>query len=74
MMPNYLGRCGVLATAMLLFFPYLLHSQPPWRSQLYPINWEPPTSTPFTQRMLQDWSYAGAFEGQAASAQDGTRL
>jgi hypothetical protein len=64
MMPNYLCRCGLIATAMFLSFPFLLHSQSSWRSQLYPINWEPPTSTPFTQPMLQDWSYAGAFEGR----------
>src|SRR6476661_121027 len=63
-MPKFPGRCGAIAMAVLFFSPSLLHSQPPWRSRLYPINWEPPSSTPFTERMLQDWSYAGAFEGQ----------
>lgn len=57
-----LCRRGVLATAILWLSTGLLHSQP-WRSRLYPITWEPPISTPFTERMLQDWSYAGAFEG-----------
>lgn len=57
-------RCGLIVTLVLFFFPYLLHSQPPWRSKLYPINWQPPVSTTFTEPMLQDWSYAGAFEGR----------
>ena len=55
---------GLIAPSIFLFIPYLAHSQPRWRSQLYPINWEPPVSTPFTAPMLQDWSYAGAFEGR----------
>ena len=61
---RYSDRRGVLITALFLLCADLSHSQPPWRSRLYPIQWEPPTSTPFTEPMLQDWSYAGAFQGR----------
>src|SRR3954451_18134442 len=62
-----LGSCGLVAAATLFLFPYVLRAQSPqlpWRSQLYPVYWEPPVFTPFTALMLQDWSYAGAFQGQ----------
>jgi hypothetical protein len=65
------GLCGLTAAAVLFSSPYVVHSQSSWRSQLYPVDWEPPTSTSFTERMLQDWSYAGAFEGQALPLRTG---
>jgi hypothetical protein len=55
---------SVLAAALLLVLCQPVRSESRWRSQLYPTNWEPPASTRFTERMLQDWSYAGAFEGR----------
>jgi len=63
-MPNSPTMRAVFAAVTLLLFAQLLHSQQLWRSQLYPTTLQIPASTPFTQRMLQDWSYAGAFEVQ----------
>jgi len=37
----------------------------PWRSALYPVDWQPGFSDPATGAMLQDYSYAGYHNGEA---------
>ena len=39
----------------------------PWRSTLYPENWTPPENVSFaTDKLIQDFSYAGYKRGEAA--------
>lgn len=43
------------------------NAQSPWRSTLYPANWQPPASTTSfaTAKIIQDFSYAGYRRGEA---------
>lgn len=48
----------------LLFIPSVVHA---WRSSLYPANWVPPTTLNFeTDKIIQDFSYAGYHTGDVA--------
>lgn len=42
-------------------------AQSPWRSSLYPTNWQPPASTVSfaSDKLIQDFSYAGYRRGEA---------
>jgi uncharacterized repeat protein (TIGR02543 family) len=42
------------------------HGQPPWRSTLYPANWQPPGATVSfaSAKLIQDFSFAGYRRGE----------
>ncbi len=45
--------------------PCAVLAQAPWRSSLYPENWTPPTGARFeTDKLIQDFSYAGYHRGE----------
>jgi len=54
---------GTIALTLVVFCP--ANSQA-WRSVLYPTNWQPPTVTALfaTDKLLQDFSYAGFQAGE----------
>jgi len=65
--PKYRGNVtGFLALTFALLLPGVARA---WHSTLYPTNWQPPTVTSAnfaTDKLLQDFSYAGYQAGENA--------
>lgn len=54
-----------LATASAILLSAAVASAQPWRSELYPADWTPPTDQLFeTGKFVQDFSYAGYHQGE----------